>query len=284
MVAINSIDDLKDASPGEIAKAKSGLQLKNRVLERSAAMGKKVGMTRAEYIKHVEGLVEQDCPHCRGTGRFKPLKPREIGVVHPSAAHTCVLRNYYDVTGEYPAEEQIKWELQITFAIGHAIHGLTQAALKADLGDNFEDEAKVDIGGLIRGNTDGDVWVPNVAHAILEIKTMGSEFDGLSSPKEEHLLQADGMYATGLDAPFVVFLYISKAWPYPIKEFVVEHDPKIFERWMKKKGDKIVAGLEARKPPIADAQPSECGGCPYGKVCPQRLEKKAGSFARVKRT
>jgi len=274
---IHSIDDLTTASNTDIRAAISGLRIKERVLDRISAMGRKESMTRAEYIAHVEGLQEHDCPACKGKGKVKPPKPREIGCVHPSAAHKCLLRNYYDVTGEMRAKEEIDWKFQATFAIGHAIHGVIQNALELELGaEQFKAEAPISM-GFIRGNTDGDIWLPTV-HAVLEIKTMGSEYDGLSAPKEDHQLQANGMYSTALDAPFVVFLYVSKSFPYPIKEFVVEHDPNLFRRWMRNKGEKIQRALERGEPPVADASPTECKECPYGHSCPQRLEKKGGSF------
>lgn len=280
---ILSIDDLKTASNTDLRAAVSALRIKERVLDRISAMGRKESMTRAEYIAHVEAREEHDCPTCQGKGKVLPAKPREIGVVHPSQAHKCLLRNYYDVTGEMPAKEEIEWKFQATFAIGHAIHGLIQSALEleaadANTGMEFAPEAQVDM-GLIRGNTDGDIWLPTV-HAVLEIKTMGSEYAGLSAPKAEHQLQANGLYATGLDAPYVVFLYVSKEFPYPIKEFVVEHDPTLFSRWMRNKGEKIQRAIEKGEPPIADAAPSECKRCPYGYPggCEQKLEKKNGSF------
>jgi CRISPR/Cas system-associated exonuclease Cas4 (RecB family) len=277
---ILSIDDLKDASSTDLRAAVSALRIKERVLDRISVMGRKEGMTRAEYIAHVESLEEHDCPTCNGKGKVKPRKPREIGCVHPSAAHKCLLRNYYDVTGEMRAKEEIDWKFQATFAIGHAIHGLIQTALELELGaEQFQPEAKVNM-GLVRGNTDGDIWLPTV-HAILEIKTIGSEYDRLSQPKDDHQLQANGLYATGLDGPFVVFLYVSKMFPYPIKEFVVEHDPGIFKRWLRDKGEKIQRALERGEPPIADAQASECRECPYAHSCPQKLEKKGGFSSKV---
>lgn len=279
---IHSTDDLRKASQTDLRAAVSGLRLKERVLSRLAAMGRRESMTRAEYVAHVAAMKPHDCPTCGGAGVVAPPKPREIGVVHPSQAHKCRLKNYYDVTGELRAYEEIDWKFQATYAIGHAIHELVQAALSAELGDGFQPEASIDIAGFIRGNTDGDVWVPS-AHAVLEIKTMGSEFDNLAKPKDEHVLQAVGMYATALDAPFVTFLYVSKAFPYPIKEFVVEYDPSIFRRWMRDKGDKILRALETGDPPVADAGPAECKECPYTRDCPQKVEKKGGTFSRPRR-
>lgn len=279
---ILSIDDLKGASNTDLRAAVSGLRIKERVLDRISAMGRKESMTRAEYIAHVEALEEHDCPVCKGKGKVKPAKPREIGCVHPSQAHKCLLRNYYDVTGELRAREAVEWKFQATFAIGHAIHGLVQTALELELGSQqFSPEAKVDL-GFIRGNTDGDIWLPTV-HAVLEIKTMGSEYKDLGVPREDHQLQANGLYATGLDAPFVVFLYVSKEWPYPIKEFVVEHDPTIFRKWMRAKGEKIQRALESGDPPIADAAPSECKECPYAHACDQKLDKTKGGTFKVRR-
>lgn len=275
MKPILSIDDLEDASASDIEEARKALSVKPRLYARLKEMGRKVGLTRAEYIRIMSDVTEQDCTHCRGTGKVAREKPREIGVIHPSSAHKCRLRLYYDVTGEFAPVEAIKYELQVTFAIGHAIHAVVQKALDLELGKNFSAEAKCDLNGLVRGNTDGDMWLPE-AHGVLEIKTMGSEFAGLSKPKDDHFIQAMGMYATALDAPFVTYLYISKEWPYDMKEFVEVYDPKIFDRWSRYKGAFVQKALEDGSPPIADAEPAECAECPYAYKCPQKLEKKGG--------
>lgn len=279
--SILSIEDLRTASEADVAAARRALSLKGRLYARLKEMGRRTGLTRAEYMAIMADKQEHDCSHCNGSGKRPVERPREVGVIHPSSSNKCVLRLYYDVTGELAPQESIKYELQVTFAIGHAVHAVVQNALAAELGENFHAEKKCDLNGLVRGNTDGDIWLPD-AHAVLEIKTMGSEYAGLSKPKEDHLVQAMGMYATALDAPFVVYLYISKEWPYDMKEFVEVYDPKIFERWARYKGAKVQRALETGDPPIADAEPAECGECPYAYKCPQKLEKKGGkAFARA---
>ena len=280
---ILSIDDLADATNNEILAARKTLRIKERIEEQVRLMGSRVGMTLAEYEETLARREEKDCQKCNGAGSVPVIVPRRVGVVHPSSAHECVLRLYHDCVGDIAPKEQIDWPLFLTFEIGHAIHGVFQRALKNDLGDAFVAEAPVNIAEFIAGNADGDVYLPK-AHAVIEIKTAGnSTFDSLRAPKKEHLLQAVGMYATALDAPFVVFLYFHKTWPHPVKEFVVEYDPSIFNNWMDLKGNKVRRALDRGQPPIADASPSECAKCPYKHACDQRIEKRSGTFRRTNR-
>lgn len=283
MTAIHSTDDLKTATREEIEAARNSLRIRERVIARVESMGSQLGMTREEYLEHLASLEEHDCPTCKGTGRVKPPKPREQGVIHPSSAHTCTLRLYHDVVGSIAPRENIPWRLRVTFNIGHAIHDTIQQALLDELGPSaFIPEKKIDIGGLVRGNTDGELWLPE-AHAVLEIKTAGdSTFDGLSAPKKDHLIQAMGLYATALDAPFVVFLYVSKTYPYPVKEFVLEYDESIFSSWFRSKGGKVAEALRSGQPPVADATAYECSECPYGHSCMQKITKNGGTFRRTR--
>ncbi len=280
---IHSIDDLKHASDREIQEAMGALNLRGRVTAGLQRRSKEVGLTRAQYIAEVEKInaEELDCAHCRGTGKLKRRVPRTVGVIHPSSADKCVLRLYYDVVGEFAPQSTFKPPLMFTFKIGHAMHDLVQEILAEDLGTAFEPEKRIEIGTLVAGNTDGLVTIPE-ARAVLEIKSMGSEYGGLKEPKGDHRVQAGGLYATALDAPFTVYLYISKDWPHDIKEYVEVYDPGVFRRWSRTKGERVQSALDSGEVPVADASPAECGDCPYNKDCPQRLDKKNGKAFTVK--
>jgi CRISPR/Cas system-associated exonuclease Cas4 (RecB family) len=284
MNPIHSIDDLKGAHDRDIKAAVEILNLRGRVIAGLKRLATEVGLTRAEYVAKVLAIEaeELDCRHCKGTGKWKRPKPRTIGVIHPSSADKCVLRLYYDVTGEFAPQPNFKPPLMFTFKIGHALHDLTQEILAEDLGTAFEPEKRIEIGTLVAGNTDGLITLPEV-RAVLEIKSMGSAFTGLKEPKGEHRIQAGGLYATALDAPFTVYLYIDKAWPHDVKEYVEVYDPSIFRRWSRTKGERVQESLEEGSPPVADASPAECGECPYNKDCPQRLDKKGGKAFAVRK-
>ena len=282
---LHSTDDIKGASERELKEAMDILGLRARVFAGLKKRASAVGLTKAEYLAKLEADAAEDlvCHHCNGTGKHRRKPPRTVGVIHPSSADSCVLRLYYDVTGEYAPQSKYKPALEYTFKIGHAMHDLTQEVLAQDLGTAFEPEKRIEIGTLVAGNTDGLITLPTV-RAVLEIKSMGSEFDGLKEPKPEHRIQATGLYATALDAPVIVYLYISKSWPHDIKEYVELYDPSVFRRWARTKGERVQEALDNEEPPIADAGPSECLECPYGHVCPQRLDKKSGKTFAVRGT
>jgi len=289
MTPILTIDDLEQASQKEISAAKVLLDIKGRVLGQLKKEGQYIGLTLEQYREILSSSRPYECPYCGGWGEIMPPKPREVGVIHPSSAHLCKLRLYFDVTGEIAPQEYVAPETQITYAIGHAIHDQLQGALGRHFEDlqeqydmegedeqcMFEAEAKVDIDGLVRGRTDGRILLPNVG-AIWEIKTAGpTDYDSLrDTPIKKHRLQAGGLYTKALNLPFTVYTYVSKIYPHPIKEFVEPYDPSIFRAWWRKKGQPVQEALDNGSPPIADAKPAECRQCIYEHECPQSLAKR----------
>lgn len=284
MTEILSIDDLSNLSARSLEEAKVAVSIKDRLLRYIRKGAAKTGLTLEEYTAQIEALPAfVDCRHCGGTGQVIPEKPRGIGWIHPSSAHKCVLRLYYDVTTEIVPVDTIEWESVITFAMGHTIHEIVQRCL-ADLVRPEDDEA-IDIEApiyltdLVKGHADGLMRLTAggvIARSVLEIKTIGSEYDTLKAPKPEHLTQAMGLYATALDAPFVTYLYISKKWPHDVKEFVLPYDANVFHTWVRNKGSKVHEALMTGQPPIADADPTECAKCPYGHACPAKVVKGRG--------
>jgi hypothetical protein len=145
----------------------------------------------------------------------------------------------------------------------------------------FEDEAVVDVPELLveGSHTDGifsicllvDNKIVRV-RGILEIKTMGEDgFDKLTKPKTEHVQQAGGVYATGLDAPFVVFVYIGKKGSSsPMKSWTILYP---VERYLdlKQKVDSILEAVSNNKDVIAVAAAYECSDCSYKETCAQRV-------------
>lgn len=277
---ILSIDDLAKSTEHELSAAVEQLRIAERVKRVIANQASTPRLTLEEYNSIVDNTKPVPCKVCNGTGLFTPPAPRKCGVLHPSSAHMCVLRMYYDIKGVMQNTPAISYELALTFAIGHAIHEMVQNAISTFWDSSqFVPEADVDM-GLIHGHTDGLITLDNV-RAVLEIKTMGAEYDSLTKPKPEHILQAMGLYSTALDAPFTVFLYVSKKYPHPIKEYILPYDPDIYDRWWRKKGEKVFRAVEENDEPVADAEPAECAQCGYKKVCAQMADKKA--MARFRR-
>jgi len=186
MTAIHSISDLGTHTPEEIEEARRSINLREAAITQMSIGGKRKGLTLDEYQ---EALVRQEsaehpnCPTCRGHGTLRP-HIRRVGSIHPSAAHRCVTRLYYDVVATDAAEEHIPWNLSITFEIGHTVHKIVQLALRDFYGEDFIDEAPVNLedalvlGGAADGLVDARQW-----RALLEIKTISaSQFKDLRSP------------------------------------------------------------------------------------------------------
>jgi len=267
---INTISDLKDYTAEEIENVRSGIDLRGYFYIGAKKMGTQVGATLEEYEDWKAKEPDLECRPCRGSGLYKAPK-RSVGTIHASSAHMCVRRLYYDVIADKAPKSNINTQLQITFQMGHAIHDVVQKALHASLGENFKDEVRVDLDEafVINSRTDGVCVLPT-ARVLLEIKSIGKEFDRLTEPKPEHLTQAMGIYATALDVPFVSYLYVSKLWPHEVKEFVLPYNERVYKRWWRKKGSLVEAAIEAGEPPIADADKYQCKDCPYNYFCEQR--------------
>ena len=267
---INTIKDLENHSPEEIENVRSGIDLRAYMYLGLREMGTKEGLTMTQYEEWQAKEPDKECKACDGTGVFK-VPERSVGCIHASSAHACVRRLYYDVVADKAPRSNIPPRLMFTFQMGHAIHDVVQKALHISLKNSFEDEVRVDLveAFVLNSRTDGVAILPN-ARVLLEIKSIGKEFDKLTEPKPEHLIQAMGIYATALEVPFVSFLYVSKLWPHEVKEFVVPYDPKIYRRWWRTKGSVVEKALQEGEPPIADANKYECSDCAYNYFCEQR--------------
>ena len=270
---IETISDLKKASKQEISDAIRNIDIRGVVTRGLVNRGRRPGYTMDQWRKEREKRESETCPTCAGRGHVHQ-KLRTVGTIHASGATRCVVSLYYDVTGEIAPAEELKPELLITFEIGHAIHGLVQEVLHEELGDAFADEVRVDLqeAMILNGSADGIIWLPR-CRVLLEIKTISeNEYGKLRKPKPDHLIQAVGLYAKGLDVPFISFLYISKGWPHDIKEYVVPYDERVFQNWYSQWGIKVEEALEEGVPPRAEnVSAYTCGQCKYNSDCPQAL-------------
>lgn len=275
---IETISDLEDYSDAEIEQARQSINFKGLAYRALKEEGSQPGLTLDEWRKKKDGRKPKPCPTCEGKGTLIE-RMRTVGTIHASSAEKCVAALYFDVTGEIAPDVYLKPELLITFQIGHAIHAYIQGLLYKVVDEDegplfyFEDEVTVDLPEALicGGSADGDSDWPK-ARCLLEIKTMGpSEFPKLRKPKKEHITQAMGLYAKGLDAPFVSFLYISKMWPHEMKEYVMVYDEAVFQKWYAEKGIKVEEALEKGRPPLAKASAYECKQCGYRNGCSQAV-------------
>lgn len=269
---IQTIADLQTHTADEIEKARKSIDFKGLALNAIKKMGQRPGYTFEEWEEKKASLKPETCSTCNGRGTVMP-KLRTVGTIHASSATKCVAALYYDVTGEIAPKVELSTELLITFGIGTAIHEVVQAALSLALEDRFRDEVRIDVPDALicDGSVDGEAYFP-LCRSGLEIKTISeNEFTKLRKPKPDHVVQAGALYSKGLDVPFMSYLYISKGWPHPMKEYVKVYDDSVFTKWYLEKGIKVEDALEEGKPPVADASPYECKGCGYSHECPQAL-------------
>ena len=118
---IQTIADLEGLTPEEIEDARSRINLRGLYYMGVKRNGKSEGLTLPEYEEWKAKKPDTECGTCRGSGLVKEYH-RSVGTIHASSAHSCVRRLYYDVDGSYRPKQYIRPELQITFAMGHAIH------------------------------------------------------------------------------------------------------------------------------------------------------------------
>jgi len=276
---LRTIADLENVTQERVAEACASVRLKDAVLRQMRKDSRRIGITREQYLAALETLEPVECPTCGGSGQVTP-QIRSVGVVHPSSAHCCRARLYYDLVAEHEVEQELDPALVITFEIGHAIHRICQRALRAAF-PNFESEVRVDLPeAFVQGGSADGVLDTGDLRVLIELKTIGdSSFKDLRKPKEDHTVQT-AIYATALDTPIIAYLYISKGPSHPMKEFVVPYDGAIYRKWLLEKVAPIDEALSAGKPPVADAKKYECEECAHGTHCPQNLAKIRDPFRR----
>lgn len=269
---IKTIADLRAASATEIQDILAKIDLRGTVLRQIRRDAKRVTPSLAEYNVLKAQVRSQHCPTCAGTGEVTP-KLRSVGGIHPSGAHKCRTRQYFDVVADVSTTEELDPDLFITFEIGHAVHAIVQKVLHRALGPKFHDEVLVQLDeALVDGGSADGEWNEDDWRMVIELKTMGAQFLKLGSPKPEHKLQAT-IYAKARDAPFIGFLYIHKENS-EMKQFILPYDDRIYQDWLVEKVRPIEKGLETGVPPVADATSYECAQCPYGGSCEQKVGKK----------
>lgn len=280
MREIRTIQDLSSATSDEIEACRKSINLRGILIRQLEKDARRKSMTRSEYLAVMEAREPHMCPACNGEGQIMPPEPRGIGTIHPSGAHKCVTRLYYDVTGEFAAEEFIPYALDITFEIGHVIHRKIQRALHRAMPGSFEDEVNVTIiEALIDGgHADGEGELDSCDY-LLEIKTISEDgFKSTTKPHEDDHLVQGHIYAKARNKPFISYLYVSKGPGHPIKEFVIPYQERVFQEWYLKKAAKVEAALEEGRPPRADASKYECDQCVYKVDCPQRIQPRANAL------
>lgn len=241
--------------------------MRDVILRGLREMGARTRPKVQEFDRIVRESVPHACTACDGTGLVH-THHRHVGSLHPSAAHMCPTRVYYDLTGEIEFSERRSPKDIATFAVGTAMHELYQRIIFAD--PIFDGEAEVKAAfepwGLIDGHADGLLTAPY--RAVLELKSIyGDGFDKLRKPHPEHVLQA-GIYARALNAPFICVIYGNKRDFSEIKQFWMTYPVKVVEKWQSQVMFPIMEAIgEGRFPSFPLPKDYTCSECGYKHGC-----------------
>lgn len=269
MKPIRTIDDLYAADATNLAEVLQSISVKDIIIEQERKDSERVTMTAEQYTEYRATRTETriPCKACDGRGYNHPYE-RSVGTIHASSAHRCRTKLYFDVMGDHNGISTIEPALQKTFAIGHALHEHVQGAIYRSMKDKFHEEVRVDLPeAFVSGSSADGVVDLDYTRVLLEIKSIGSEYLKLTKPKDEHIVQAMGIYATALNCPFVSIVYVQKAWPHAYKEFVLPYDPEVYNTWWATKGSHVEKAIETGEPPIPDSGKWECMDCAYAHAC-----------------
>lgn len=194
---------------------------------------------------------------------------RKSGVLSPSyiSYSPCSRKDFYSLmkvkpTNFHPIDEQ----LLLTFDVGHFWHKYIQMHLW--WAGMIDVEPDVDIPEWkIYGHADG-VFKPPYKRMVLEIKTMDTNlFSRLTEPMAYHVKQAT-IYAKGLDAEFIVFVYIDKNKG-KRKMFIVPPNEDMW-REIKSYSFEVQKAKRANKAPkrvCGDEFSERAMSCPYRDHC-----------------
>ena len=196
-------------------------------------------------------------------------KSRKTKVFHPSSLSysPCPRKDFYELSGVTQTNSfATDTELQITFDVGHFWHKYIQFHLWYK--GVAEIELTVDIPEYkIYGHADGRLKVRGKL-AVLKIKTMDTNrFSRLTEPLPYHIKQAT-IYAKGLDAELIVFVYVDKNKG-KRKIYVVVPDEGMWAE-VKRYCFDVTKAVRAKTPPkrvCGDELSERAMSCPYRDHC-----------------
>lgn len=206
--------------------------------------------------------------------------------LHPSAiAKTgpCLLKLYFDVTGEVKPQNRTDVGTLMIFDLGTAGHALLQTHLRNMYEDQFEEEVWLrDKRILINsGHTDGRFNFTNIRF-LLEVKTIkeGGNF-GFEKvqdrPFPDNVRQVMTYMALD-DCPFGLILYFCKNNS-KLKEHVLCWSDKIWNGVMETSVTPVIKAVKEGKGPAADPG-YHCRKCDYLHGCKAGKELKSGKRNR----
>jgi hypothetical protein len=215
---------------------------------------------------------------------------RSLGI-HPSSAskkNVCLLKLYYECTGEIQPISAYDQRSQQTWDFGTMIHDMHQIHFEAMYGDQFRKEVYLGDDGLhIKSSTDGVFSFPSYRF-ILEMKSIkeGGNFGWeriQDKPFNDNLRQTN-TYMKLADVPFGLILYINKNSGGLYKEHAVTFDQAM---WDEVENGVIIPVVDAAfaDGPVPPAnQGWHCRQCSFEYACPyakRRAKKDVKSGRRA---
>jgi hypothetical protein len=213
------------------------------------------------------------------TTELRRKKKRSSGI-HPSAAckkKGCLLKLYYDCTGEVEPGPVYRPEMQRMWDLGTSQHDIYQAHFNNMFGNQFQDEVPLKDPDLhIKSHADGLFDFTKV-RAVLEMKTIktGGNFGWAKvqhRPLPDNVRQTH-FYMKLADTPFAVIFYYSKNTS-EIKEHVVVFDFYLWDELLTEVVEPVIEAAYNGGPKVKATVGFLCDYCDYKYACPAHTKDK----------
>ena len=212
--------------------------------------------------------------------QLKRTQQRALGI-HPSSAAkkaACLLKLYYECTGELKPERSYDQKSQQTWDIGTLLHDLHQAHFREMYGDQFADEVSlVDDELHVHSSTDGIFDFTRI-RIILEVKSIkeGGNFGWAkvqAAPMEDNVRQAY-FYMKLANVPFGILFYVCKNNG-EFKEHPIMFDPAVWDEIKTTVVDPVVSAAYNNGPKVVGNTGWHCRQCSFYRSCPKVKEEES---------
>jgi len=213
------------------------------------------------------------------TTELKRNKERSLGI-HPSSAckkDVCLLKLYYECTGDLPSKRAYDPIMQRTWDIGTLLHDMYQAHFNNMYGDQFTDEVSLRHKKFhIKSHADG-VFDFTRVRIVLEAKSIkeGGNFGWekvQKKPMEDNVRQAY-FYMKLSNCPFAIIFYANKNAG-KLKEHPVVFDPEVWDEMVKDIVEPVVDTSYNKGPKIEGKPGFHCKWCNFNHSCPAARQER----------
>lgn len=204
--------------------------------------------------------------------KLRRNKARGLGI-HPSSAcknKVCLLKLYYECTGEITPNRAYNQRDQLTWDIGTLLHDSYQTHLKNMYEEQFKAEVPlVDKDLHIDSRTDG-IFFFSMVKAVLEMKSI-KEKGNYGWEKVQKEPMADNVrqayfYMYVEDAPFAIIFYMNKNAGL-VKEHPVMFDPTVWEQIKTETVEPVVAAAFGEGKMVQASPGYGCRWCDFNHRC-----------------